>query len=48
MIVDIKNVNKDYAQGKMTVNVLKNINLSVDKGEYIAIMGPSGSGKTTV
>lgn len=48
MIVDIKNVNKDYLQGKMTVNVLKEINLSVDKGEYIAIMGPSGSGKTTL
>ena len=48
MIVDIKNVNKDYIQGKMSVNVLKNINLSVDKGEYIAIMGPSGSGKTTL
>lgn len=48
MIVDIKNVNKDYIQEKMTVNVLKDINLSVDKGEYIAIMGPSGSGKTTL
>ena len=48
MIVDIKNVNKDHVQEKMTVNVLKDINLSVDKGEYIAIMGPSGSGKTTL
>ena len=48
MIEDIKNVNKDYVQEKMTVNVLKDINLSVDKGEYIAIMGPSGSGKTTL
>ena len=48
MIVDIKNVNKDYVQEKMTVNVLKDINLSVDKGEYIAIIGPSGSGKTTL
>ena len=48
MIVDIKNINKDYGQGKVVVRVLKNIDLEVDRGEYIAIMGPSGSGKTTL
>lgn len=48
MIVDIKQVYKDYGQGDMTVNILKNINLEVEKGEYIAIMGPSGSGKSTL
>ena len=47
MIVDIRQVNKDYEQGKMSVKILKNIDLSVEKGEYIAIMGPSGSGKTS-
>lgn len=48
MIVEIKNLNKDYMQGKMPVPILKGVNLSVDKGEYIAIMGPSGSGKSTL
>lgn len=48
MILDLKNIYKEYPQGKMTVPVLKDINFSVEKGEYVAIMGPSGSGKTTL
>ena len=39
---------KDYQQGKEPVRVLKNINMTVHKGDYLAIMGPSGSGKTTL
>ena len=35
MIVEIKDLNKDYIQGKMPVHILKGVNLSVDKGEYI-------------
>ena len=45
-ILKLTDICKDYAQGKQTVRVLKNINLSVEQGEYLAIMGPSGSGKT--
>jgi len=48
MIVQLENVFKDYYQGKEPVHVLHDISMTVDQGEYIAIMGPSGSGKTTL
>jgi len=48
MILELRDICKDYIQGKEPVHVLKNINLQVHKGDYIAIMGPSGSGKTTL
>ena len=47
-ILKLTDICKDYMQGKEPVRVLKNINLTVEKGEYLAIMGPSGSGKTTL
>ena len=47
-ILRMTDICKDYAQGKEPVRVLKNVNLTVEKGEYLAIMGPSGSGKTTL
>ena len=47
-IVAMQDICKDYYQGKEPVRVLKNVNLSVEPGEYLAIMGPSGSGKTTL
>ena len=48
MIVQLENVYKDYMQGKEPVHVLHDVSMSVEQGEYIAIMGPSGSGKTTL
>ena len=47
-ILKLTDICKDYVQGKEPVRVLKNINLTVEKGDYLAIMGPSGSGKTTL
>ena len=47
-ILKMTDICKDYQQGKEPVRVLKNINLTVEEGDYLAIMGPSGSGKTTL
>ncbi len=47
-ILKLTDICKDYQQGKEPVRVLKNISLTVEQGEYLAIMGPSGSGKTTL
>ena len=44
----MKNVNKGYMLGEEKLPILKNINFTVTKGEYVAILGPSGSGKTTL
>jgi len=48
MLIELKNIFKNYENGDVVTHVLKDINLSVEEGEFIAIMGPSGSGKSTL
>src|SRR6478735_5554676 len=47
-LVEIENLTKSYTKGAQTVPVLQELNLAVEKGEFLALMGPSGSGKTTL
>jgi len=47
-VLKLENLSKSYSLGKRNVQALSNLNLQVNKGEFVAIMGPSGSGKTTL
>ena len=46
--IDIRMLNKSYQMGEQSLHVLKDINFTVDEGEFVAILGPSGSGKSTL
>lgn len=47
-LIELKGINKAYKNGDQELRVLKDINLEVEEGEFVAIMGPSGSGKSTL
>jgi nitrate/nitrite transport system ATP-binding protein len=47
-ILELRNVSKSFGQGSKRVEVLKNINLTIEEGEFIAIVGFTGSGKSTL
>lgn len=48
VVVDVKDVCKNFMLGKEEVKVLKELNFDIKKGEFVSLMGPSGSGKSTL
>ena len=47
-LLTLQGISKRYRQGELEVNALADINLTVEEGEFAALVGPSGSGKTTL
>lgn len=47
MLIEVKELQKIYSSGDISVTALDKVNISIEKGEFVAIMGPSGSGKST-
>jgi putative ABC transport system ATP-binding protein len=48
ILINVDDVSKQYQRGKMRVPVLEKLNLTIEEGDFLALMGPSGSGKTTL
>ncbi len=48
VVVDVKDVCKNFMLGKEEVKVLKSLDFQIEKGEFVSLMGPSGSGKSTL
>jgi putative ABC transport system ATP-binding protein len=47
-LIQLKNVKKTYKRGKESIIIFDGLNLTIEQGDFVAIMGPSGSGKTTL
>ena len=48
LAIEVRNLSKSYSVGRRSVPALRNIDLSIERGEYVAIVGPSGCGKSTL